>query len=235
MKNALITGSSTGIGKQIGLDLLKLGYHVIFNGRDVDNLQKLGLELHSLNLNRFSLWTADLSNINEINLVPFPKLDAIILNAGMTDRTPFGEVLEHNWNKVFDTNLTVPFFLIQKLKNNINKNGRIIFISSILAEVAHSTSISYSVSKAGINILVKNLAKEFSAKGITVNAISPGFIGDTDWHKNKSKAQIKRIEKKILLNRLGKTKEVSSLVMEVMRNQYINGTTLHVDGGYNLK
>ena len=130
---------------------------------------------------------------------------------------------------IINVNLTEPFFLVQKTK--MNDNGRIIFISSILAEIPHSISISYPVTKAAINALVKNLVKHFAERKITVNAVAPGFI-DTDWHKNKSEEVMKKITDRIALGWFGNVENVSSLVMEIINNDYINGQILTVDGGY---
>lgn len=156
-------------------------------------------------------------------------LDVLVLNAGITDRSAFDMITREEWNRVINVNLTEPFFLVQKTK--MNDNGRIIFISSILAEIPHSISISYPVTKAAINALVKNLVKHFAERKITVNAVAPGFI-DTDWHKNKSEEVMKKITDRIALGWFGNVENVSSLVMEIINNDYINGQILTVDGGY---
>lgn len=240
MKTALITGSTKGIGREIGLDLLDRGYHVTFNyAHDTKGAELLKKQLNDPRLSRikgdYQIIRADLSDIERIHniICHIDNLDVLILNAGITDRTPFGEVLPSNWQKVFDTNLTVPFFLIQALKDKINPNGRIIFISSISGIITDSTSISYGVSKAAINMLVPYLAKEFADKKITVNAVAPGYTM-TDWHSKKSKAQIKRIEKKILLKRFSTPAEISSTVLHLIDNGYINGQVIRVDGGFQL-
>jgi 3-oxoacyl-[acyl-carrier protein] reductase len=163
---------------------------------------------------------------------PSGPIDILILNAGITDRSKFGEITRHEWDRVVKFNLTDPFFLVQNTE--INPNGRIIFISSVLAEMPHSSSISYPVTKAAINAMVKNLVKHYASDRITVNAVAPGFIG-TDWHKSKSPEHIKRITEKIALKRFGTVKEVSGLVMQIIQNEYINGQVLSVDGGYDYR
>lgn len=231
MKTALITGSTKGIGKQIGLDLLDRGHFIYFNGRTNESVAQLDKDLYE-EYSEYKIIQADLSDINEIyKFKKIDNLDVLILNAGLTDRTPFGEVAIYNWERVFNTNLTVPFFLIQELKDKINPNGRIIFISSISGIIPDAVSISYGVSKAAINMLVLFLAKEFAEKKITVNAIAPGYIA-TEWHRDKSEAQLKKIEKKCLANRLGTVQEVSKTVMAVVDNDFINGQIIRVDGGF---
>lgn len=232
-KTAFITGSTKGIGKQVGLDLLNKNYFVYFNGRTEQSCCDLGIELK--NKENFTILKADLSEIDKIDWIKkqISILDVLVLNAGITDRTPFGKVSLYNWQKVFDTNLTVPFFLIQSLKDKIKPNGKIIFISSISGLTTDSVSIAYGVSKAAINMLVPYLAKEFAEKKITVNAVAPGYI-DTTWHRSKSKSQLKRIEKKCLANRLGTPEEVSKAVLAIINNNFINGQIIRVDGGFLL-
>jgi len=160
---------------------------------------------------------------------PSGPVDILILNAGITDRSKFGEITRTEWDRVVKFNLTDPFFLVQNTE--INPDGRIIFISSVLAEMPHSSSISYPVTKAAINAMVKNLVKHFAADRTTVNAVAPGFI-DTDWHKSKSIETLGNIKNRIALNRFGTVVEVSSLVLQIIENGYINGQVLTVDGGY---
>jgi len=240
--NALITGSTKGIGRQIGLDLLDKDYYVYFNGHTYTTIDQLNLGLNGKSYySNFSIINQDLSELEgNLELANYFKsqdiyLDVLILNLGITDRSPFGAICYDSWKKVMDVNLNFPFFLVQSLASHINEGGKIIFIGSVLADYPHSRSISYAVSKSGINTLVKNLAKEFSSSEITVNAVSPGFISDTSWHKEKSLEQIKKIEKDILLGRFGTTKEISSLVIEIINNPYINGSILEINGGYGLK
>ena len=236
MKTALITGSTKGIGKQIGLDLLTKGYFVIFNSHTQESANQLSAELEETDYsNQNLIYVEDLSKYKsamDFSTI-FKNIDCLIWNTGITDRTPFGNISIDDWNRVFEANLTVPFFVIQELKNRINNGGRIILISSILGIIPESVSISYGVSKAAINMMVPYLAKEFKEKFITVNAIAPGFV-DTDWHKNKTPEQIKRIKEKCLANRFATTAEISQMALTIIDNGYINGQIIRIDGGYGL-
>jgi short-subunit dehydrogenase len=162
MKTALITGSTSGIGLEIARDLLLNNYKVIINGRSKENIEKAisTFPLTYVEHLNYETWHADLSHIMSLyslKNLEIKELDVLILNAGTTDRSKFKDTELWNWNKVLNTNLTIPFFLVQTLGPYIKKNGRIIFISSVLAEKPHSSSISYAVSKSGVNTLVKNL------------------------------------------------------------------------------
>jgi len=237
-KIALVTGSTKGIGKQIGLDLLQKNYFVYFNyANDVESAQELqnNLDLSGYS-GQFVILQGNLSTYegaHDLLDKIHENLDCIVFNVGITDRTPFGTISIQDWDKVFRTNLFVPFFIIQTLKDKININGRLIFISSVSGLSTDSVSIAYGVSKGAIHILVPYLAKEFKEKKITVNAIASGYI-DTDWHKGKSEAQLNRIKAKHLVNRLGTTEEVAKVVLAIVDNGFINGQTIRVDGGFGI-
>jgi 3-oxoacyl-[acyl-carrier protein] reductase len=232
MKTVLVTGSSQGIGLQIGLDLLKSNYFVYFNARTKDSLIKMARNWNYEG-SHCDFIPANLSNIKNIIKITdsIVDLDVLVLNIGITDRTPFEQINVNDWDSVFNTNLKIPFFLVQALRNKIAYNGRIIFISSISGYTTDSTSIHYGVSKGAINHLVPYLAKEFADRKITVNAIAPGYI-DTNWHLGKSPEQIKRIESKCLANRLGTVQEISKAVVAIINNDFINAQVIRVDGGF---
>jgi len=233
MKNALVTGSTRGIGLQIGLDLLKSGYSVYFNGRK-EPTPELQTGVGSFLLNFIQADCSSIGSIDTIaNQIPPTGLDALILNVGMTDRTTMAHMSLGNWNTVLRTNLTIPMFLIQRLYPSLNYNSKIIFITSISGIVPDSVSIPYGVSKAAANMLVKYLAKELAHKKINVNAIAPGYTM-TGWHQNKPQDQLARIANKTLLNRFGTPKEISSVVQMLIKNDYITGQILQVDGGFKL-
>lgn len=240
--NALITGSTKGIGKNLGINLLYKDYFVYFNGHTQESTKLLEQKLYNEKLNNCNIICEDLSTLEgNLELANYIKaqdiyLDVLVLNLGITNRTPYSELSYNEWKEVMDVNLNFPFFLIQALENHINDNGRIIFISSISGIIPDSISIPYGVSKAGINMLVPYLAKEseFVDRKITVNAIAPGYIS-TSWHQNKSNEQMERIANKCLANRFGMPIEVSSVVMMIIDNSFVNGQVIRVDGGFGLK
>jgi NAD(P)-dependent dehydrogenase (short-subunit alcohol dehydrogenase family) len=157
-----------------------------------------------------------------------------VLNTAITNRKAFEDISFNEWNAVMDTNLNIPFFIVQKLSGMIKNYGRIIFIGALMGIFPHAMSISYAVSKAGLHMLSKSLVKVFKERNITVNAIAPGFI-DTDWQLSKDADHRKRIEDKIALNRFGHPEEVAQICIGIIENQYINGSIIDINGGYDME
>jgi 3-oxoacyl-[acyl-carrier protein] reductase len=241
MKLALVTGGTKGIGKAIALKLLEQGYSVILNYcSDDNNANKIFNEFSLKWPGKVFLLKENLSlidnvysfcrKVREISL----KIDVIIFNAGKTNRAPFHEISIDDWNDVMNTNVTVPVFILKELFLNLNPRASIIFVSSAMSVYPHSLSISYGVSKSAVNSLVLNLVKFLSPKLIRVNAILPGFV-ETDWQKEKPHEIRKNIENKISLNRFSKPEEIADACYFLIRNEYMTGELLKIDGGYCTK
>lgn len=236
-KVALITGSTKGIGKQIAIDLLKRGCYVILNyANSVETAERVRSELSVISPN-FTIIKADVSSFKGLTRLVgavkefTPTLDYLILNAGITKRIPFEEINIEDWTKVFNANLTIPFFLIQKLNPLIQPGGRIIFIGSLMGMVPHAISIPYGVSKSSLGMLAKYLVKVFADRKITVNVLAPGFV-ETPWQMSKEQEHRKRIEEKVAVGRFATVVEISSTCLHLIENGYINGQVIVVDGGY---
>jgi len=237
MKYILITGSSTGIGLSIGKEFLNDNYYVIFNySSNEENIYKLKKDLVGFK-DRYSIIKLDLSVFENIELLYkevtkiTEKIDVLILNAAITDKSNFKDITIENWNKVMNVNLNIPFFITQKFSSIIKDNGRIIFIGALLGIVPDAISTAYAVSKAGLHMLAKSLVKVFKDRKITVNTIAPGFVS-TNWQDTKPKEQRERIENRIALSRFGTTEEVARICKNVVDNDYINGAVIQIDGGY---
>lgn len=238
-KYTLVTSSTSGIGKAIGKLLLQSGYYVFFNySKNEENRCKLEQEISEFK-GQYSIIKADLSDynsiyvlFNEINKIT-NTLDCIVLNTAITNRKSFEDISFDEWNIVMDTNLNIPFFIVQKFSKMIKNDGRIIFIGALMGIVPHAISLPYSISKAGLHMLAKSLVKIFKDRYITINVIVPGFI-DTDWQLSKNLDHRKRIENKIALERFGTVDEVAKTCMHIVENQYINGAVINVDGGYDM-
>lgn len=226
MKYALVTGSNRGIGKAIADEFERKGYTVIRNGRS--------------KCEEKNYIQADLSNMDGVYelcqkiMKENIKLDCIVLNAGTTCRKPWRELTVHDWEEVMNVNLIMPFFVVQKLYEQMQEKASVVFVSSLLALEPHATSIPYGVSKAGVNMLAKNLVKELAEKEIRVNVICPGFI-DTEWQKKKTQAIRDKICRKIALNRFGEPEEVAKACIALCENSYMNGSVITIDGGYDMK
>lgn len=243
MKTVLITGASKGIGRQIAKQFAQKGYNVAINYNKSENEAKsLYDEITSLNTNAI-LVKADIKNLNEVqNMINktiscFGHIDVLVNNAGISYKGLFIDENDKITKEIIDTNLlgaiyTSKYVLPYMLKNG---TGKIINISSIWGNVGASLESTYSASKAGIIGLTKSLAKEYGYNNICVNCICPGLI-DTDMNKNLSKTEIEEIIKQIPAKRIGKTEDISNLVLFLAEctGDYITGQVITVDGGFTL-
>lgn len=237
---AVVTGATKGIGLAIARLFLDRGCRVIGSySRDDDAARSVLTDLrrHAGNL---TLLKADAGALGTLDVIADAvartggRLRFLVLNAGMTDRTPFGDVSPHVWERVITTNLSMPFLLTQRLSPLLeDEKGRVVFIGSAMGIRPHSVSVPYGVSKAGLHFLAQSLAKELSPRSITVNAVAPGFI-DTSWQSGKSPEMRKRIEGKICLRRFGTADEIADAVACVVEQPYVTGQIIGVDGGYDL-
>ena len=226
-KTALVTGSTSGIGLAIAKSLLDLGCFVFLNySRSDDSAQNVKSDLDVCHKGKFEIIKADLSSETEVDFLTefvkgkVDKLDYIILNLGITCRGDFSTLTRNDWSRVINTNLSMPFFLLQNFDGMMGDYGRVVFIGSVLGIYPHSVSIPYGVTKAAIHFMVQTLVKYFATRFITVNAIAPGFV-DTDWHALKSQELRKKIESKIALKRFATPSEISALCVSVIENDYI--------------
>ena len=241
MEYALVTGGTSGIGLAIVNALLDDGYFVYINySNNEERAEQVRIQLSKYD-GFYSFIRADLSEYSSINLIVSKlnnvetKLSALVLNFGMTDRSDFGSITVEGWEKVLRANVSVPFFIIQSLyeEDLFLKGASIICIGSLMASMPHSVSVSYGVSKSAMSAMCQNLVKMLSPKEIRINTIEPGFI-DTPWQKEKAEEQRKRIIDKTALNRFGEPEEVASACVAIIKNTFINGSILHVSGGYGL-
>lgn len=226
MKYALVTGSGRGIGKAVKDALSKEGYEVISNGLQ-DRLKEANYIAADLSTLEGVKILAD--KIRERNV----KLSCLVLNAGITCRKKYLDLTFDDWQEVMNTNVILPNLLIENLYSSLEDEANIIFIGSSVAINAHATSVPYGVSKASLSILSKNLAREFEAKKIRVNTVCPGFI-ETDWQTDKPDWIVEKINSKTSAHRFGKPEEVAQICVSICKNQFINGSNLVIDGGYNL-
>lgn len=240
-KVVLITGGSSGIGKETVYKFAKNGYDVIFTYNKSKEMSKtIEKDIKSsYNVNIYSI-KCDISLENDVkSLANFVKdktnkIDVLVNNAGIAIDNLLEEKTVEEFKKVIDTNLIGTFSVVKYLGNLINDGGSIINISSTNAiDSYYIESIDYDASKIGIISLTHNLAKYYAPK-IRVNCICPGWV-DTLMNKDLSKEQKEYENKKILLNRFAKPNEIANVIYFIASDEgsYINDAIIKVDGGRN--
>jgi len=238
-KIALITGAARRIGAEIAKELHAAGYGVVVHYRySSDEAAKLVAALNILRSNSTWMVQGDIQLIDDIKRMVDEavsingRLDAVINNASSFYPTPVGGVDDIQWNDLMGINLKAPFFVSQEAFPALKQSqGCIVNIVDIYAKRALSGHPIYSVSKSGLYMLTKSLAKEFAPK-VRVNGVSPGTIM---WPEHRSVKDSKSIIKNIPLQRQGSPKDVAETVhFLVTRAAYITGQVIEVDGGKSL-
>ena len=235
-KNIIVTGASGGIGNSIVKTLNESGGNILATGTKLEKLQELKSNFSNIKILKF-----DISKSEEIE--EFIEnathelggtLDCIINNAGITHDNLAIRMSLDEWKKVIDINLTSTFllskFAIKKMMKN--KSGKIVNITSVVGHTGNLGQANYTASKAGIIAMSKSLAIEYAKKNININCVSPGFIKTAMTDKIDDKFK-EVIVSKIPSARLGEPEDIANAVLFLASNQsdYINGETLHVNGG----
>ena len=238
-KNIIVTGASGGIGNSIVERLYKNGANVLATGTRIEKLEELKKKFVNIKILKFDISQHDQVEefINNATDELGGSLDCIVNNAGITKDNLTIRMSLEEWTKVVDVNLTSTFLMC---KNSIkkmlkNKTGKIINITSVVAHTGNVGQANYTASKAGIIAMSKSLAIEYAKKNININCISPGFISTAMTDKIDEKHK-EAIIAKIPSNRLGKPEDIANAVLFLSSDQadYINGETLHINGGMYL-
>ncbi len=235
-KNIIVTGASGGIGNSIIEKLNEKGANILASGTKLEKLEELRSKFNKIKILRF-----DISQITKIEEFIENATDqlggnlyCIVNNAGVTQDNLAIRMSIEEWKKVIDINLTSTFLLskysIKKMLKS--KSGKIINITSVVGHTGNLGQTNYTASKAGIIAMSKSLALEYSKKNININCISPGFIKTAMTEKIDDKFKDSIISK-IPSGRLGEPKDIANAVIFLASDQsdYINGETLHVNGG----
>ena len=233
---ALVTGGTRGIGAAISLSLKNAGYKVAANYASNDGAAKefakvTGVATYKWDISDYEACQQGAKMVSDDLGGP---IDILVNNAGITRDGAMHKMAKENWNQVIETNLTSVFNMSRAVLDSMrdNKFGRIINISSMNGQLGQFGQTNYSAAKAGIFGFTKALARETAARGITVNAIAPGYIA-TDMVKAIKEDVMKIILSGIPVGRLGEPEEVARAVLFLADDQasFITGETMSINGG----
>lgn len=235
-KIALVTGASRGIGRAIAEQLVSQGATVLGTATTESGAESISAYLsgngkgYALNVTCSDSVAALFTAIKD----EFGGVDILVNNAGITRDNLMMRMKDADWDDIINTNLTSLFKISKAVMRPMMKkrHGRIINIGSVVGSMGNAGQVNYATAKAGLLGFTKSLAKEVASRGITVNAIAPGFI-DTDMTKELTEEQKENIFSQVPANRLGQPEEVASTVGFLASDAaaYINGETIHVNGG----
>ncbi len=237
---AVVTGAGRGIGQAIALRLAREGARVACVSRTAANAEKTAQEIEAGFPGRARAYAADVSDVSSVQTVAaqilkdFERADILVNNAGVTRDGLSMRMTQDDWDLVLDTNLKGAFHVIQAFQRQMLKqrSGRVINISSVIGLIGNAGQANYAASKAGLFGLTKSMARELASRGITVNAIAPGFI-TTEMTSGLSEELKKGILGQVPLGRFGASEEIAGAVAFLVGPDagYITGQTLTVDGG----
>jgi 3-oxoacyl-[acyl-carrier protein] reductase len=235
-KNIIVTGASGGIGSSIVEKLNEAGANILASGTKIEKLDELKKNFERIKILKFDISQNDKIEefIENATSELGGGLDAIVNNAGITQDNLAIRMSLDEWQKVININLTSTFlmckFAIKKMLKN--KSGKIVNITSVVGHTGNLGQANYTASKAGIVAMSKSLAVEYAKKNININCISPGFINTAMTDKIDDKFK-EAIISKIPSARLGKPDDIANAVLFLSSDlsSYINGETLHVNGG----
>ena len=235
-KNIIVTGASGGIGNSIVKKLSDSGANILASGTKLEKLDQLKKDFEKIKILKFDISQSEKIEefIENATEKLGGKLDCIVNNAGITQDNLAIRMSLEEWQKVISINLTSTFlmskFSIKKMLKN--KSGKIVNITSVVAHTGNLGQSNYTASKAGIIAMSKSLAIEYAKKNININCISPGFIKTAMTDKIDEKFK-EIIVSKIPSGRLGEPDDIANAVLFLASEQsdYINGETLHVNGG----
>jgi len=238
-KVALVTGASRGIGKAIALQLGAQGLIVIGTATTESGAENISAYLAEHQISGRGV-CADVSSDESVAALmaqvdqDFGPPSVLVNNAGITRDNLLMRMKADEWSSVIDTNLGSMYRLCKACMKGMTKArwGRIVNISSVVGSSGNAGQSNYAASKAGIEGFSRSLAKEIGSRGITVNAVAPGFI-ETDMTRGLPEKQAEALLNQIPLGRLGQPEEIASVVGFLVSESgaYITGETVHVNGG----
>jgi len=229
---ALVTGAAQRLGKVFALTLARQGFDILLHyHRSVEAARQTQAEVESLG-SRVILAQADLTDSAQLQSLvsDLYSLNVLVNSAAFMPGGNVEALTLENWDTSLDLNLRAPFLLARACADKMTDGGLIVNITDMGAQKAWSRYPSYTVSKAGLESLTRILARALAPK-IRVNAIAPGFVLQSDIVSDE---EWQRLINRIPLKRAARTEEIASALEFLLKNEYITGQTIVVDGGYSL-
>lgn len=243
---ALVTGGSRGIGEAVVRTLAKAGYAVAINcssEKSMDMAEHLAAEVMETYDVEAKAFRADVASFEEVGTMvsevqaAWGRIDVLVNNAGITRDGLLARMTEESFDQVIDVNLKGAFNCMRHVAPLMMKqrNGRIVSVSSVVGLYGNAGQVNYAASKAGIIGLTKSVAKELAPRGITANAVAPGFI-ETDMTQAMGEKAIEAVRGRIAMKEFGKPQDVANAVCFLASDEarYITGQVLAIDGGMSL-
>jgi 3-oxoacyl-[acyl-carrier protein] reductase len=236
---AIVTGSGQGIGREIALLLAERGASVVISDVNEATARAVAAEIESKNVKSIAVTTnvtvsAEVNKLVEQALSSFGHIDILVNNAGITKDNLLMRMSEADWDLVLNINLKGAFLCTQAVIRHMMKQrwGRIVNIASVVGVIGNAGQANYSASKAGLIGLTKSTAREIASRGITVNAVAPGFI-DTGMTQKLTENVKQEFLKQIPVGYFGLPKDVANAVAFLASEEahYITGQVLNVNGG----
>ena len=236
---AVVTGAGRGIGRAIALKFAAAGADVVCVSRTVENSEKVAAEIRALGRKAwaFAVDVADSKAVaaaGEKILAEAGRVDILVNNAGITRDGLLMRMSDEDWDIVLNTNLKGAFSFTKAFTRSLLKqrSGRIINVASVIGLIGNAGQCNYAASKAALFGFTKSVAREFGSRGITANAIAPGFI-ETDMTAVLDEKMKTALLEKIPLNSLGKAEDIAeaALYLAGPGGRYVTGQVLTVDGG----
>lgn len=235
-KTAVVTGGAKGIGKAIALAFAEEGCNIVLNYRSsvseetIDQIEGKGVKCLAVqgDVSDFSFAADFMKQIKK----EFGTIDILVNNAGITKDMLLMRMTEEQFDSVIETNLKGTFNMIRHASSMMLKqrSGTIINMASVVGVMGNAGQANYAASKAGVIGLTKSAAKELAQRGITCNAIAPGFV-ETDMTAVLTDEQKEQMMSVIPLKRYGQVEDIASAAVFLAKNTYITGQVLNVDGG----
>ena len=243
---ALVTGGSRGIGEAIVRSLAKAGYAVAINcsrEKSLGAAERLAAEVSESCGVEARAFRADVASFAEVGTMvseiqaAWGRIDVLVNNAGITRDGLLARMSEEAFDQVIEVNLKGAFNCLRHVAPLMMKqrNGRIVSVSSVVGLYGNAGQVNYAASKAGIIGLTKSAAKELAPRGITANAVAPGFI-ETDMTQAMGEKAIEAVRGRIAMKEFGKPQDVANAVCFLASDEarYITGQVLAIDGGMSL-